>query len=37
MIRNSKAPERGILALPSAAIAEFVAACRAGELDDLNA
>ena len=37
MVRNSKAPERGCLAFPTAAVADFVAACRSGELDDLTA
>ena len=34
-VRNSNRPDRGTLALPAAAVADFVAACRAGELDDL--
>lgn len=35
MIRNSNAPERGTLTFPADAVASFVAACAAGELDDL--
>ena len=35
-IRNSNHPDRGTLALPTAAITDFVAACRAGKLDDLT-
>ena len=34
-IRNSKVPERGRLTFPAASMADFVAACAAGELDDL--
>jgi hypothetical protein len=34
-VRNSNHPERGTLALPAAAVADFIAACRAGHNDDL--
>ena len=34
-LRNSNHPDRGTLALPAAAVADFVAACQAGELDHL--
>jgi hypothetical protein len=37
LIRNSQHPDRGALTLPSPVLAAFVAACRAGELDDLTA
>lgn len=35
LIRNSKSPDRGTLTFPAAAVATFVAACAAGDLDDL--
>jgi Domain of unknown function (DUF397) len=35
MIRNSNAPDRGALVFPAEAVARFIAACAAGELDDL--
>jgi hypothetical protein len=35
LVRNSNHPDRGTLAIPRAAAAGFVAACSAGELDDL--
>ena len=35
MVRNSNAPDRGTLAFPADAVASFIAACAAGELDDL--
>jgi hypothetical protein len=35
LIRNSQHPDCGTLCLPTATVADFVAACRAGELDDL--
>jgi hypothetical protein len=34
-VRNSIHPERGLVRLPADAVADFVAACAAGELDDL--
>ncbi|HEV7763122.1 MAG TPA: DUF397 domain-containing protein [Acidimicrobiales bacterium] len=34
-LRNSQHPDRGTLSLRGSAVASFVAACRAGELDDL--
>lgn len=34
-IRNSNAPDRAALALSPACVAAFVAACSAGECDDL--
>jgi hypothetical protein len=34
-LRNSQHPDRGALSLPAPAVVAFVAACRAGELDDL--
>ena len=34
-LRNSVHPDRGVLALGPAAVVAFVAACAAGELDDL--
>jgi ADP-ribose pyrophosphatase YjhB (NUDIX family) len=37
LVRNSHHPHRGTLALPAAAVATFVAACAAGEHDDLTA
>lgn len=36
-VRNSVHPDRSVLVLPSGAVAAFVAACRAGEYDDLTA
>jgi ADP-ribose pyrophosphatase YjhB (NUDIX family) len=35
LVRNSQHPERGTLALPAVAVAAFVAACAAGEMDQL--
>jgi hypothetical protein len=35
LMRNSVHPDRGTLAFASGAVAAFVAACRAGDLDDL--
>lgn len=35
MVRNSNAPDRVTLELDPAAVAAFVAACSAGELDDV--
>ena len=35
-VRNSNHPVRGTLALPADAVASFVAACAAGEYDDLT-
>lgn len=37
LVRNSNRPAAGVLSLPRPAVAAFVAACRAGELDDLTA
>jgi Domain of unknown function (DUF397) len=34
-LRNSQHPDRGTLSLRGSAVASFVAACRAGELNDL--
>jgi hypothetical protein len=34
-LRNSQHPDRGVLVFGSAAVMAFVAACAAGELDDL--
>jgi hypothetical protein len=34
-VRNSNHPERGVVALPAAAVAAFVAACATGDLDGL--
>lgn len=34
-IRNSNHPDRGLLRIGPAAIAAFIDACSAGELDDL--
>jgi hypothetical protein len=36
VVRNSNHPDRSMLVVPTAAVAGFVAACRAGELDDLT-
>jgi hypothetical protein len=36
LVRNSNHPDRGTLALPARAMMSFVAACAAGELDDLG-
>lgn len=35
-VRNSNHPDRGLLGLPREAVAAFVRACSAGELDDLT-
>jgi hypothetical protein len=35
-VRNSNHPAAGTLSFPRAAIGAFVAACRAGTLDDLT-
>jgi hypothetical protein len=35
-IRNSQHPDRGHLTVPATSVADFVAACAAGELDDLT-
>jgi hypothetical protein len=35
-VRNSNHPDRGTLTLHGGAMAAFVAACRAGDLDDLS-
>jgi hypothetical protein len=35
-VRNSNHPERGSVCLPGPAMADFVAACAAGDLDDLS-
>lgn len=35
LVRNSNQPDRGTLAFPRDVMAAFVAACNAGELDDL--
>ena len=35
LVRNSNAPDRGTIGLSRNAVAAFVAATRAGELDDL--
>jgi hypothetical protein len=37
LVRNSRNPERGMLALPASAVAAFVASCAAGEMDELTA
>jgi hypothetical protein len=37
LVRNSNHPDRGTLVLRTEAVASFVAACQAGELDDLSA
>jgi hypothetical protein len=34
-VRNSNHPERGSVCLPAPAMADFVAACATGDLDDL--
>ena len=34
-VRNSNHPDRGTVSLQAAAMADFVAACGVGELDDL--
>jgi Domain of unknown function (DUF397) len=36
VLRNSRHPDRGALAIPGPAVAAFVAACSAGEYDDLT-
>lgn len=36
LVRNSVHPDRSVLALPTAAVAAWVRACAAGELDDLG-
>lgn len=36
LVRNSNHPDGGTLTLDRVALAAFVAACRAGELDDLT-
>lgn len=36
-VRNSQHPDRVTLTLPAGAVAAFVQACQAGELDDLSA
>ena len=36
LVRNSQRPDAGTLVFPPAVLAAFVAACRAGELDDLT-
>lgn len=36
LVRNSNHPDRGTLGLDPSAMAAFVAACSAGELDDLT-
>jgi hypothetical protein len=35
-VRNSNHPDRGTLALPTAAVGAFVRACATGEYDDLT-
>jgi hypothetical protein len=35
-LRNSNVPERGTLLLSRAAMADLIAGCKAGELDDLT-
>lgn len=35
LIRNSNTPDRGTLVLSPTSVAAFVAACSAGQLDDL--
>lgn len=35
-LRSSQHPDRSVLALPPAVVAEFVAACQAGEYDHLT-
>jgi hypothetical protein len=36
LVRNSNHPDRGAIAVAPAAMAGFVAACSAGEIDDLT-
>jgi len=36
MIRNSNTPNRGTLAFPTKAVANFITACASGNLDDLT-
>jgi hypothetical protein len=36
LVRNSNHPDRGTMTLGSPAVAAFVAACRAGEYDDVT-